>query len=216
MKKKPPVLKFPNQEAAAHVDERHWHNGGDIEIYQYALSLQQAAITLVDRVNLENPRSHWADSPIILLYRQALELLLKLLVGAGNNFLKTKVDPISLASTHSVRWLAQITAQIVRKVGWENTFTCEGVASLADFRALVNEVESLEPVSQAIRSSKGPNSVSDSFLSFDVVQFARRLDTLLDLLDATADTLAAEWDQRGAVSGKEKFHAGDDFKPTIH
>jgi hypothetical protein len=31
-------------------------------------------------------------------------------------------------------------------------------------------------------------------------------------LDATADALAAKWDQ---VSGEEKFHAGDDFRPTI-
>jgi hypothetical protein len=175
MKKKPPVLRLPNRNTVAQSTQRSWHNGGDIEIYCYALSLQQAARTLVEKVELENPRSHWADSPITLLYRQALELHLKLLVGAGSNFLKTKVDPISVASTHSLRWLAQITGQIIKKVGWEKTFTCQGVTSLADFGALVNEVESLEPVAQAIRSSKGRNSVSDSFLRFDIVQFARRV-----------------------------------------
>lgn len=98
---------------------------------------------------------------------------------------------------------------------WENTFTCAGVTSLADFAAFVNEVESLEPAAKAIRSSKGRNSVSDSFLSFDVVQFARRLDGLLDLLDATSDALAAEWDLRADMSGEETFHRGDDSKPTI-
>jgi hypothetical protein len=215
MRKKPPVHQRPRK-AKAESSEPSWHNGGDIEIYCYALSLQQAARTLVERLNLENPRSHWADSPITLLYRQSLELHLKLLVGAGNNVLKTKVDPISLASTHSLRWLAQITGQIIRKVGWEKTFTCQGITSLADFRVLVNEVESLEPVAQAIRSSKGRNSVSDSFLRFDVVQFARRLDCLLDLLDVTADALAATWDQRTQVSGEEAFHGADTIKPTIH
>ena len=215
MKKKPPIIRFPRN-AKVESDDRSWHNGGDIEIYEYALSLQQAARTLVEKLELENPRSHWADTPITLLYRQALELHLKLLIGAGNNVLKTKVDPISLASTHSLRWLAQITGQIIRKVGWENTFTCQSITSLTDFGALVNEVESLEPVAQAIRSSKGRNSVSDSFLRFDVVQFARRLDGLLDLLDATADGLAATWDQRKQVSGEEKFHAWDNINPTIH
>jgi hypothetical protein len=142
--KKPPVIRLPKVIAIAQSNDRSWHNGGNIEIYQDALSLQQAARTLVEQLELEIPRSHWADSPIILLYRQALELHLKLLVGVGTNFLKTKVDPISLASTHSLRWLAQITGQIIRKVGWEHTFTCECITSLADFRALVNEVESLE------------------------------------------------------------------------
>ena len=211
MKKKLPVLRFP-MKGKAESAERSWHNGGNIEIYCYALSLQQAARTLIEKLELENPRSHWADSPIVLLYRQALELHLKLLVGAGTNFLQTKVDPISLASTHSLRWLAQITGQIIREVGWEKTFKCQGITSLTDFGALVNEVESLEPVAQAIRSSKGRNSVSDSFLRFDVVQFARRLDCLLELLDVTADALAATSEK---LSGEEIFQGGDDFKPTI-
>jgi hypothetical protein len=142
---------------------------------------------------------------------------LKLLVGAGTNFLKTIVDPISLASTHSLRWLAQITDQIIRKVGWEKTFTCQSITSLNDFRVLVNEVESLEPVAQAIRSSKGRNSVSDPFLGFDVVQFARRLDCLLDLLDVTTDALAATQDQRRqGISARIDFRPGEHFKPTIH
>jgi hypothetical protein len=50
----------------------------------------------------------------------------------------------------------------------------------------------------------------------NVVQIARKLDALLDLLDTTADALAATWDQRVEVSGEEKFHAGDNIKPTIH
>jgi hypothetical protein len=217
MKKRPAVIEINRKPTVRLITGgRSWHNGGDIEIYQYAMSLQLAARRLVDMVELENPRSHWADSPIILLYRQALELHLKFLVDAGDNFLKTRVDPISLASTHSLRWLAQITRQIIRKVGCENTFTCEGVASLTDFGAFIEEVESLEPVTRAIRSSNGPSSVSDSFLSFDVVRFARRLDGLLQLLDVTADALAAAWDQRVKPSGKETFPPRNSFKPTIH
>ena len=46
----------------------------------------------------------------------------------------------------------------------------------------------------------------------NVVQFAKKLDAVLDLLAATADGLAAESDQ---MSGEKAFHAGDDFKPTI-
>jgi len=54
--------------------------------------------------------------------------------------------------------------------------------------------------------------VPDHLLPPNVVQFAKKLDGLLVLLDATADELAAKWDQ---VSGEKAFHAGDDFGPTI-
>jgi hypothetical protein len=114
--------------------------------------------------------------------------------------------------------LAQIVCQIIKTVEWESDFTCEGVASLADFSALVNEIDSLDPVARAIRSSstKSPNSVSEYYRTFNIVQFAKKLDGLLDLLDATADALAATWDQRAEVSGEEMFHAGDNLTPTIH
>jgi hypothetical protein len=92
------------------------------------------------------------------------------------------------------------------------------VSSLADFSALVNEVESFDPVTRAIRSSsaKDPNSVSQYYRTFNVVQFAKKLDGLLDLLDVTADALAATWDQCAEESGEETFRAGRNIKPTIH
>ena len=101
---------------------------------------------------------------------------------------------------------------------WESDFTCEGVASLADFSAVVNEVESFDPVARAIRSSSagGKGSVSQYYRTFNVVQFAKRMDALFDLLDVTADALAATWDQQAEVPGEETFHVGDNIKPTIH
>jgi hypothetical protein len=141
MKKKPPVLRFPKAKAKAELADRSWHNGGDIEIDLYARSLKKAAKTLVETLDLEpNPKTAWDACPVILLYRQALELHLKALVGEGSNFLPSPTDPISLFKTHSLRWLAQIVCQIVKTVRWENEFKCEGVASLADFSALINEL----------------------------------------------------------------------------
>ena len=194
-----------------------WHNGGDTEIFLYARSLRLAAKTLAGALEADqNARTDWDVCPVVLLYREALELHLKSLVGEGSNFLKKRTDPISLSGTRSLRWLAQLVCQIIRTVGWERDFTCEGVSSLADFSALVNEVECFDPVARAIRSSKtgGPNSVSQYYRTFNVVQFAKKLDGLLDLLDVTADGLAATWDQRAEASGTE-CDGGDDFKPTI-
>ena len=138
-------------------------------------------------------------------------------MGEGSNFLPSPTDSITLYKTHSLRWLAQIVGQIIKAVRWENEFKCEGVASLADFSAVVNELEALDPVSCAVRtSSRGrAGSVPHQLQPPNVVQFAKKLDGLLDLLDVTADALAAIRDQRAEVSGEENFDAGDDFEPTL-
>jgi hypothetical protein len=38
--------------------------------------------------------------------------------------LPTPTDPLTLAKTRSLRWLAQIVGQIIKAVGWENEFKC--------------------------------------------------------------------------------------------
>jgi len=166
MNKKPPISRILKPKPRTRSALPSWHNGADPEIHLYARSLQNAAKTLVgklepqlDHETGQSPRTDWDACPIVLLYREAIELHLKALVGEGSNFLKTRTDPISLSQTHSLRWLAQIVCQIIRRVGWESDFTCEGVSSLADFSALVNEVESFDPVTRAIRSAgaKDPN-----------------------------------------------------------
>jgi hypothetical protein len=82
MKKKPPVLRFPKPEAVAQSADRSWHNSGDIEIALYARSLHKAAKTLIETLNMEpNPKTAWDACPVILLYRQAVELHLKALVA---------------------------------------------------------------------------------------------------------------------------------------
>ena len=216
MPKKPALIRFPRPKAVSQSADPSWHNGGDIEIALYARSLQNAARTLIATLDLEpNPKTAWDACPVILLYRQSVELHMKALVDEGSNFLKERTDPLSLAKTHSLHWLAQIVCQIIRAVRWESEFKCEGVASLTDFSALVSELDALDPVAVAIQSSnRRPDGwVPQQLQPPNVVLFARKLDALLDLLDVTADALAATWDQ---VSGEGKFHAGDNIKPTVH
>src|ERR1035441_7172993 len=199
MSKKPPVKRFLKSKAVAQSADRSWHNGGDIEIHLYARSLHKAAKTLIATLDLEpNPKKAWNACPVILLYRQAVELGLKTLVGEGSNFLPSPTDPITLYKTHSLRWLAQIVCQIIKAVRWENEFKCEGIAKLADFSAVVNELEALDPVSIAVHSGSRAHdgSVPHQLQAPNVVRFAKRLDFLLTLLDVTADALAAEWDTR--------------------
>ncbi len=211
MKKKPIALPMPDPPDG--FSSREWHNGGEIEIYSYSRSLRKAATALLERHELG--KADWDVCPIILLYRQSLELHMKSVVGDGSNFLKTRTDAISIAQTHSIRWLAQLICQIIKAVGWEREFTCEGTANLAEFNALVIEIESLDPVLKSIRSieSRQPDLVTHFYRTFDIVKFAARLDALLDLLDVTSDALAATWD---SLQDQTSFPAGPAFKPTIH
>jgi hypothetical protein len=72
-------------------------------------------------------------SPVVFMYRQAIELSLKAMVlGEGGNFLATKPDHISVSKTHSVSWLAQFVCQMVTALKWEGEFRCAGIETLAD------------------------------------------------------------------------------------
>ena len=80
MKKKPPVLQFLPPKIPAQTYDRHWHNGADVEITMYAKSLQRTAQALIANLDLEpNPKTAWDACPVIHLYRQAVELQLKML-----------------------------------------------------------------------------------------------------------------------------------------
>jgi hypothetical protein len=216
MRKNPLVRRFSKSKAQTQsVAARSWHNGGDFEIDLYARSLHNAAKTLIETLDLKpNPKTAWDGCPAILLYRQAVELQLKAVVDEGANFLSSPTDPITLYKTHSVRWLAQIVCQIVRTLGWESSFKCECVASLADFSALIGELEALDPVSIAVHvaSRARDGSAPLQLQPPNVVRFAKKLDGLLDLLDKTTDALAATGDQ---ASREETFCAGNHLKPTI-
>ena len=83
MKKKQPVLKFQNPTTVSQTGERNWHNGADIEMQLNARSLQQAARALVERLHsARDSKAAWDACPAVLLYRTAIELRMKALVGA--------------------------------------------------------------------------------------------------------------------------------------
>jgi hypothetical protein len=98
----------------------------------------------------------------------------------------------------------------------ENEFKCEGIENLADFKAVVEEVNSVDPGSYVFRlpvRAEGQDSVPGR-VNLTIRDFARRMDALLELLDSTADALAAEWDMQ--EEGPESAGGeGKGFEPTI-
>jgi len=135
----------------------------------------------------------------------AFELGLKVIVlGDGGNSPPTRPDSISVRKTRSDSWLAQSVRQIITALGWEDEFRCESVSNLADFKAIIEQVNAIDSDFHGFRL---PADVPEH-----TVGFVRRLDVILDLLDGTADALAAEWDLRSESDGS----AGIGFEPTIH
>jgi hypothetical protein len=101
---------------------------------------------------------------------------------------------------------------------WQNEFKCDGMESLADFKAIVEDINSVDPGPHAFRypvSTEAKDS-ADSNSTFNVREFARTIDALLDLLDSTADALAATWDAHTEAAALDAaLYGGKDIEPTI-
>lgn len=213
MKKKPLATRPIQIVSPRQRSEYTWHNGAEIEIGIYARSLHTAGKALLKNLDRnENPKTAWDVGPIILLYRQAVELQLKFLVGEGGRFLESPTDHLTLAKTHSLRWLAQIVCQIIKAVQWEPEFKCAGVTSLAEFNSVIATLEAMEPVSVAIYAERKKANLGETPPQLrrpKLFEMAPVLDALIDLLAATTDGLAATADlmEIGSDDGR--------IKPTI-
>jgi hypothetical protein len=90
----------------------------------------------------------------------------------------------------------------------EKEFKCEGIENLADFKAVIEELNGVDPGFYRFRLPVDPHAHA-SFRDF-----VKKMDALLELLDSTADALAAEWDMRSG-GPTEANENGGGFKPTI-
>ena len=208
-KKHPPSRPFISNPEPPHETAPDRRYVPDSELWLYARSFHAAARKLAGALDPDSgPDAAFDASPVIFLYGHALELHLKALVlGDGCNFLATKPETLSIRKTHSIPWLAQFVSKIITTVKWEQEFKCEGIESLADFKVVIDDLNSIDPGSYSCRWPVDPEALSS------VLEFGRRMDSFLELLESTADALAAEWHIRseGATEG------GNDssVKPTI-
>jgi len=211
MKKKPLLLPTPpisKQGPQSRLVNRHHVPANDL--FLYARSFHKAAKTLAAFHPGSSLLPEADASPVLFMYRQTVELSLKSIVlGEGGNFLPTKPDPISVSKSHFVSWLAQFVCQIVTALKWEQEFRCEGVETLADFKVIIEEINSVDPGSYSLRCPVDPQSESS------VIEFARKIDAVIGLLESTGDALAAEWDLRSDGTTTEDERGTGGLWPTI-
>jgi len=212
MRKKSAARRSLASDPEPHVSPVKPQNDHMKDLFLHARSFHIAAKKLAGTLEFSSrPFAEFDISPVIFLYRHALELHLKTIVlGEGGSFLRTKPDRISISQSHSVPWLAQFVCQIVTALAWEKEFRCDSIETLADFKAMVDEVNAVDPGLYVFRSPVDPRS------QVAIQKFAGRMDRLLDLLESTADALAAEWDMRSKGAEREADWSGGGFGPTIH
>jgi hypothetical protein len=171
-----------------------------------------AAKTLAGVLELDpGPISDLDLSPLLTVYRHAVELHLKVIVlGDGGNFLANRPDELSVHKTKSLSWLAQFVVQIVTALKWEGEFKCEGIENLADFKAVIEEANGIDASFHAFRCPADPER--PQMVKSTVLELVHRLDVLLELLERTADGLAAEWDLRSEGFGPDE----GGIKPTVN
>jgi len=192
MRKKPAGRRTVTSKPKPHARALNADKDHAKDLFFHARSFHLAAKKLAGALEFGSSRFAEFDvSPVIFLYRHALELHLKtLILGGGGNFLAEKPDLISISQSHSVSWLAQFVRQILTALGWENEFKCDGIENFDDFKSLVGQLNSADPGLYVFRSPVDPRS------EVAVREFVKRMDRLLDLLESTADALAAEWNLR--------------------
>src|ERR1039457_4742172 len=166
----------------------NWPNIPSRDIFLHAQSFHKAAKALAAFQLDASPLADFDVSPVVFMYRHAVELHLKALVlGEGGNFLATKPDALSVHKTHSVSWLVQFVVQIITALKWENEFKCDGIENLTDFKAVIEELNAVDPGSYIFRlpgRAEGQDSAPGR-VKVTMLEFARRMDALLELLDST-------------------------------
>jgi hypothetical protein len=208
---------FPAQ-SGARSSTFNWHHSSEDELCFYGQSFHKAAQALVKRFELEEKlHTDWDACPVVFMYRQAVELHLKaIILGSGANFLLSKRPvPAWVYSNHSLRRLLLKAWRIVKAVGWDREFKCEGVSDLAEMRAILDDLETLDAGSFAFRYPVANTEKQATLgeLTFDVLEFAKQMDAVFDLLNATADALEATWDTRNE---RTEFDGEDSGPATIH
>jgi hypothetical protein len=97
----------------------------------------------------------------------------------------------------------------VTKLGWEGESKCEGIDTLVDFKVWVAKANTVDPGMYVFRSPVDPHT------RIALQEFARTMDLVLELLERTADVLAAAWDMRSEGTGRGSGRYSGGFERTV-
>lgn len=190
-------------------------NMNDLPIDQISVcakSYHDAGKLLVGRLSSSRVYSDYDGYPILFLYRHALELYLKAIVYRLLSLCRllsndeadssTLTEKKFLARHELLPMLPSIEAGF-HAMGWVWELDDCPIRSWEDFRALVTEIEKLDPRSYSFRypMQKDGSAALPQHLIINVITFASNMDPLLELLDGALTGIEERLDARGEVEG---------------
>jgi hypothetical protein len=175
--------------------------GGAInDLRAFAEGYHMAGMALVRKMASSPGYRDYEGYPILFLYRHALELYLKEIVYRGAKLLglisDEQINTEKLFTSHELTVLLTPVEAIFEGVGWKWDFEISGLKSFEEFAALVQEIEKIDPHSYCFRypvDRSGDASLPKHFVVY-VVNFGRKIDPILELLDGAVMGLEHEWD----------------------
>lgn len=155
--------------------------------------------TLQDGEGLKNYREMDAH-PIVFLYRQALELYLKTVIVWGEPLQRMRGRPPKqkkwIFKNHDLARLLPGVKEVFGLIDCSSIWTAPTFQSFADVERVVQAVDDLPHDAFRYPINREGSKELPQGLCFSVLMFAKKLDGLLDLLDAAAtrtwDTLQGE------------------------
>lgn len=167
------------------------------DLVAFALGYHEAGKALAAQMAVAKGYADYDGYPILFLYRHALELYLKAVVYRGAKLVGL-ISPKSantdkLLHRHSLVPLLPSIRAIFSQMNWN--FEGSGLASYDDFASLIHSLDSIDAGSYAFRypiDRSGQAHLPHHFV-LNVVEFAGRMDALLQFLEGSATGISEEW-----------------------
>ncbi len=177
----------------------NWHGHPEKEFKFFAEAFYRTAKQAVDRLRKKKKfgldgylLDEFLAYPVVFLYRHALELYMKGVILAGAPMLHVRgeqpIDRESLLRTHSLKALRHDLERVFAAFDWDWDFNIPSFRSLADFRKVIDEFESVDAGSYVFRypiDTKGSPSLNGYF-RFNIFDFCEALDAIFPVLDGAA------------------------------
>jgi hypothetical protein len=167
------------------------------DLEAFALGYREAGKNLANQMAAAKGYADYDGYPILFLYRHALELYLKAIVYRGARLVglisPQSVNTEKLFHRHSLAPLLPSIQAIFKQMNWN--FEGSGLASYDDFADFVRGLDEIDPGSYAFRypiDRSGQAHLPHHFV-LNVVEFAGRMDTLLEFLEGAATGIGEEW-----------------------
>ncbi|HEY4759318.1 MAG TPA: hypothetical protein VIH42_01930 [Thermoguttaceae bacterium] len=150
----------------------------------YAMGYKEAGNILVENIKVTQSHQDMLVYPIIYLYRQYLELRLKIILRDSRILLDENVD---IQMTHNLNDLWGDTRKLIRII-----FKGDDITPLNVVGKIIIEFNSMDPESMAFRypvDKNGENLLPD-IKHINIVQFQERFSEVVDLMEGVTGAVA--------------------------